>query len=432
MLFKPQTLHEVYFGKTPSIQKIENQLDKFRSKYIGSYVFNMSVNSDKDLLLLNRMFEDQFGFGCFTLNIINQPQINAFTMPISHRFDVQGDHSKNLLVDKNSYKFNKVFDYACLVCIYSGVIFNDNFTTPEVMAIILHEIGHNFYASIRKKNGGLANLYSALYAVQIFLDALRGQLDVDIFTNTNSWRSSIDKMKRDLRENDNVLIALYDFAKQVQSIGNVIVGGAAQIIDVLTLGALNVILAIPSLFAQVINPFTYVVLPISYADERLADNFPTMYGYGPDLASSMRKFEGVEAASASAITKAVQKIPVVSHIYNTMQLCGTVIMTAMDPHPTGIARAKDQLDMLEYELKKTDLDPKMRKYIQADVETCKAEIEKYIDTSKGLSDSYFARHAYNKMLYSQTGCKAIKDRILKDRNKFSDFDDYFDELLNKK
>lgn len=35
--------------------------------------------------------------------------------------------------------------------VFSGIIFNDEFTTPEVMAIILHEIGHNFQAAISRK-----------------------------------------------------------------------------------------------------------------------------------------------------------------------------------------------------------------------------------------------------------------------------------------
>ena len=54
MLLK--VLNEVYFGKTPEMKKIENQLDKFRQKYMGC-IFSPKFNSDKDLLQFNRRQE---------------------------------------------------------------------------------------------------------------------------------------------------------------------------------------------------------------------------------------------------------------------------------------------------------------------------------------------------------------------------------------
>ena len=80
---KQQAVNEVYFGKTPELIAIENQLDIFRNKYMNRYVFNMSVNSDSDLLKFDRMMEDFFGFGCFTLHIHNQAACTAFTFTFS-------------------------------------------------------------------------------------------------------------------------------------------------------------------------------------------------------------------------------------------------------------------------------------------------------------------------------------------------------------
>lgn len=65
---KQQAVNEVYFGKTPELIAIENQLDIFRNKYIGKYI-DFKSNNDPDLLKFNRMIEDFFGFGCFNLYI---------------------------------------------------------------------------------------------------------------------------------------------------------------------------------------------------------------------------------------------------------------------------------------------------------------------------------------------------------------------------
>ena len=104
-------LTEVYIGKTKELLLAETQLDIFRKKYMSKYVFNTRVNSDKDLLKFDRMMEDIFGFGCFTLHIHNQPSVSAFTMPIDFRCDYKNP-TDNIIADKNGFKFKKEYSYA--------------------------------------------------------------------------------------------------------------------------------------------------------------------------------------------------------------------------------------------------------------------------------------------------------------------------------
>ena len=72
-------LNEAYFGKTKELLAAEQQLDKFRNKYMGKYVLNTRINSDADLLEFDRIMEQIFGFGCFTIHIHNEASCNAFT-----------------------------------------------------------------------------------------------------------------------------------------------------------------------------------------------------------------------------------------------------------------------------------------------------------------------------------------------------------------
>ena len=151
-------LSEVYFGKTPSIIAIENQLKKFRIKYMGTK--NKPSNKDPELLALNRLVEDQFGFGCFSLMVTYNPLPAASTVPIDYSFNAAKKRS-SYMVDTKTYKFKKELDYTCIITMTTGLIFNSYFTDEEVMACLLHELGMNFYICFEQFNGILSNLYNA-------------------------------------------------------------------------------------------------------------------------------------------------------------------------------------------------------------------------------------------------------------------------------
>lgn len=150
-------LNEVYFGKTDSIIMIQDQLSRFRAKYIGT---NNKPNNDPDLIKLNRLVEDSFGFGCFSLMVVYNPFPMATTIPVDYSFDATKKRN-NYIVDQSSYRFKKEFDYTCIITMSNTLIFNDLFTDDEVMACLLHELGMNFYSCMHDFNGILSNLYNA-------------------------------------------------------------------------------------------------------------------------------------------------------------------------------------------------------------------------------------------------------------------------------
>ena len=88
-MFFTQFLNEVYFGKTPEMQRIEKQIGVTRTAINeGRNVARISMNNDPELLKLNDMIADTFGFGIFSLELIDEPTLNAATVPISIRFDI--------------------------------------------------------------------------------------------------------------------------------------------------------------------------------------------------------------------------------------------------------------------------------------------------------------------------------------------------------
>ena len=427
MVFNIEPINEVYFGKTPELLAIEKQLDKFRNKYMGSYVLNTGVNSDPELLKFDRMMEDFFGLGCFTLKIINEPIVNGFTMPISYRVDTFMNKKSNVsIVDKKGYKFNKELQYSMIICAYSGVIFNDNFTTEEVMALIMHEVGHNFAASINDKHGCMVDIFMITGTI---IDLCTNNF-LDLIMSTNSYRITVDIIEKQLRKNNSIFVKLYDFIKDVKSLINTGIYGITELINVISLGTMYALSNVLATFNNLVrNPLSMVFLPMSYSDEKIADNFPTIYGYGNATITLQEKLNSEGAESASFIMKRVNKIPFLSTLIHTVELPSFILLTALDPHPAGIVRAKDQLELLKKEIKKEDLDPKMKKCILADIKTCEESLKGLTDTTKGFKDPYLAKRAYYKLLASTNG--ELKDWLLDDKNRHSGFDTTFDRIRNR-
>ena len=77
--------------------------------------------------------------------------------------------------------------------------------------------------------------------------------------------------------------------------------------------------------------------------------------------------------------------------------------------------------MLKRELSKSDLDPKMKKVIQSDIEACQKQIQILTDINKSLDNKDILRNIWHNILYRNFGCKTIKD-LADDKKKFDRYD----------
>jgi hypothetical protein len=434
-------IDEVYFGKSPELIAMENQLDIFREKYMGRYVLNMSVNSDPDLLKFDRMMEDFFGFGCFTIHIHNQAICNAFTLPVDYRFDVNSND--DLIANKKTFKFKKEKDYSIILGIYSGLIFNSGFTTEEIMACILHEVGHNFNASINRSNGVLVDNYKSLMYVSYMVLILMGQFNLGFIQNNNSYRVIVDKTGKELRKNKKLCVWFYDLIKQMQAITIAVKNIEFDIIRVLTLGLVTpLILILNGCIGLLRNlkdgPINILInilikcfmLKARYTDEESADNLATMYGYGPATISLQHKFQSKEVDQSSVIMNAANNIPVIGALIHLVELPCYIVVGALDEHPEGLVRCKDQIELLKREVNKNDIDPKMKKVILSDIKECEKQIARLTEVTSVIEDPYAARKAYNRLLDTFSGGK-FKKTVFGGSDKFDQYDLAYNRASSK-
>lgn len=154
-------LNEMYFGKLPGLLKIEDYFAKIQQKYKKS---NMMVNlsayrtliKDPILMKIANELKDMFGFKEVAVTFARDDTFNAYTIPFvsepngdAYTLDekrVSLNHIIGSVIITNSgFRFNpKKFPVNLFVCINLGCLFKSELTIPELMAVLLHEIGHNF------------------------------------------------------------------------------------------------------------------------------------------------------------------------------------------------------------------------------------------------------------------------------------------------
>lgn len=419
-----EQLLEVYFGDS-GLQRIERKLGQFRYKYFDNRIFNTlnyGVNTDPDLLEINRLLEKEFGFGCCSLNILMAPVAQAFTFSLSSRFDVLSLDLKNhIKATRTGFKYDRDLDYALVVYISSYVIFNPEYTDREVLAIILHEIGHNFQCSLNGVSGIFNNIATIFRTIFHPVSAL-------LYSNRSL--SSYSKAINEAKENKSFLIAL-DWCTNMLLAIPMTIQKTISDINILT-QPLKVVLSIPFMMLKRV---WYIVddvipLPFKYRDEKIADNFATMYGYGPDLVTGLEKLE----RDTGPVIGTAKKIPGIGLFYSTIELFLYEMMSIVSTHPSNYTRYRDQVKLLKKEIEKDDIDPKMKARVVKDINRIESEIAEFSKIRNSVADPLLFTKAYYKVMYDLSEkVPSLKDLLMDiDPDKrFAEYDDIYKAAVRR-
>jgi hypothetical protein len=407
-------INEVYFGETPGIQKIQKQLSIFRSRHLYND-FDIGINGDPELHKLNRLFEEEFGFEVFDLQVVKEYVYNAFTMPIGYKLD-SGSTSSNLISKRDGFKYDKKAGYACIIGVYAGIMNNPTFTDREVLATILHEVGHNFSGAVNKGIGVMYNLHKILLGLIILIllfcttiSPLMGLLGIMVGLMNLNWFTKFDieftkrlsqqypKLAFCLAFMDSIMAKIKDIQGELNFINRVMMTPTI-------IGAYGPILInsfISDLQQSTRNPLFILKKMFGYGDEQFADDFANIYGYGADLNSGLSKM--TFSGGGIQLHDAMNTIPVISQLFNLMWLPIELVLCLFDEHPVAPARIKNNLNTLEAELKKGNLDPKMRKRIENDIKEINKVYEKFYENLDKINEPYLYKKMYFGWLYKRVG-----------------------------
>lgn len=413
-------LTEAYFGKTETLLEIEKKIGEIRKNCLNKYA---DINRSKEVLELNRLFEKQFGMEIFSLHIEKNDTINAYTIPVATKFDVafNVNLAKSIVATQETgYRF-KPGNNLCIICnIYMGLIKHPEFTDAEILAVILHELGHNFADGIYKRIGD-ANKQMTVYRKQLVIISIIYRalftFGISLLTDIPAYRDNINKVNKKKE------------SKTKQRKGRGIVSGIkAQCSD----------------FVSFVNELVYRITPgnaenverakqnadskgvpdkvkksAGRMNEVVADKFAGIYGYGPEQASALVKMHKIPSKAEVYINDVLGgKYKSNSDKYN--DACKDIYK--YDEHPNVIQRINEEIKTLQYELEKSDLDPKLIEAMKKQLKELEDIKNQAMKVVKSAQEDEKNRAIFYKYINDKDP-NAVDDEIEKEIN------DAFDDFL---
>ena len=388
------SLNEVYIGKQ-AVASLQNQFSIVRARFKGR-PYNPQFGQDKEVLKFNRMMEKQFGYNEYSLTFNASQSINAYAIPMEYYFS---DEEKRRLVQmlktsRNGFKFDTSKDgyMTAIICFNMGTINADFMTDEELFAILLHEVGHTFYQAVTSGKESYVN------KAMMLCNSLK-QLNKMILNRISSGKYvSNEEIVKDVENNfknaakvilNNFIVKPFNLAKSF----------------------------INNLFKKEAVEDNFSKKMIRYTDEKFADTFAAIYGYGPDLHSGLQKIYN-EAFKQYPQTRNSLFIIIKAYDLYLGDLFA-FMMGVQDEHPNDLARMKVAADYLKKEISREGIDPKMKTRMIAQLDELNKIIDDYINFPKDQDNIRIIRTYYT-LLHKKFG----GDR----REKIADNDALFDYI----
>ena len=341
---------EGYHGQTQNIKKAQLSLDKIYRKILSGDKF------DKENKELEKYLSSEFNTKDINITWITDGGLNAYTTKTTSYIAnmVEGkmaDKNANIPfitstatlnkeLAKGTKKSNVNIFSSVFIFINTGLISVLDFSSREMMGVILHEIGHQInltpYKSIEEVWDGISTM-----GVSLVIAPVAGNFFSRLMNTVHETiQSTFPKLTYIWHE-----------------IGTVINNYSPTDIS----------------FIRVIKNIPWLIrrLPISflnYGEERMADAIVADYGYAPELVSSHHKFETMYEKD---INKFINKIPVLNAIYSANMLLLSTVLTVVDEHPNSQTRMTQAIKRLERDLKNNVLPPQLKKELQKDLNRAK-------------------------------------------------------------
>lgn len=390
-----QAYNEVYFGDKPIIP-LQKAFSEFRKNWIGK-PYSIKINYDNNLLKFNRLVEEQFGYYRFALTIDPDMSLNAYMLNVQLYSNTSPkDFGKDLVVKSGmGFRYAKDSGVTAMATVLYGLLQSDKYSDRELIAILLHEIGHSFTYAVLNQDGSLLN------RARFFINRIMSNMIKKNITEERDF--SEEKIKKDIDEQSGILDKLWGFASKVKSINPI------------------------KIFSAVTNPnMKGNKRYLGYTDEKFADTFASMYGYSTELNGALQRMTQ-DAYDKYLPKRTPSTIEIVYEIIN--RNIDDIILTELnlkDEHPEGLTRIKVQIEYLERELAKQGIDPKLKLELQAQLNYQRQLIDEYINYSADV-DGAKALRTYYTLMYNKYG----GDRREKKTNNeaiFKTIDDVYDKL----
>ena len=394
-----EVLQEVYFGKE-AVAPIQKQITVVRDKLAMKPV-TTTTNLDPEIIKLNRIVESIFGFNSFQFYIQPTHVPNAYAIPVD-TFFTDADKMKiisSLTANPEGFRYNANTmgpSISLIIAVNIGLLENPEFTDEEIVATMLHEIGHGFFEAVTDSDGE--------YTIAKKLVA--------------SLMYTVGCAKQNIKNGKRVTAELID--KELSRISGYIGNLKRNIINVVGKAKKKV-------FGESMS-MNMNKKRLSYTNEKFADTFAAMFGYGEECHSvdiKIYKYIYDNALGVKTYPKIVETIKMYKLYIKDLV---AYAFNVQDEHPAELARIKTSIDYIKRELSKEGLDPKIKNQLIDQLNKLNKLIEEYKNFPKD-QDSMRILRLYHVKLYEKFG----GDRREKDTDNealFDTIDNRYRELMN--
>ena len=295
------------------------------------------------------------------------------------------------------YNANKMgVNISLIIAVNMGIIEDSTYTDEEIIAVILHEIGHGFFEAVVDPDGE--------YTVAKKLVA--------------SLSYALGCAKMHVKYGKHVTMDMVD--RELSRISGYI-GNLRKNIIRLTSKAKK------KAFGESMS-MNMTKNRIEYTDEKFADTFAAIFGYSEELHSVLIKM-AEQSYNAVFGVRTYSKIGEILRMYK-MYIKDLIEYSndKQDEHPAKLARIKTSIDYIKRELSKEGLDPKIKSQLIDQLNRLNKLIEDYKNFPKD-QDSMRILRLYHVKLYEKFG----GDRREKDTDNdslFAAIDDRYKDLMN--
>lgn len=418
MIFNNEIVMEKYLGKTKEFTEIEKQfailipkIHKLFPPMFKSLILNgtpQSSNSNsvtkitesKENKKIEELFRKKFDLKKFSIVWYNSGKPNAFTTPGAFLFISKNKNSEG------QYKNPKKSIY---VMIDVKLLTYFDFTPDEMVAIILHEIGHNFYSSVYHTCDFLLSSYEMLISLQYHLKYDNPKLSKSVNNLIKIIKTtSVGASLLDVIGNLGWASAGISIGEKIKDslgfIGTIIRDYNEYMMNIMgflfPLNIYNAIMMIRLNPIQIVKSFFRSSL--GYSSERFADNFVADHGYGVSMGTSLTKMDHPKYVLSKV---AFDSSPIGASIIGLVTVPAKVITILTDPHPSTDKRIYQQLDRMKEDFKDKSLTPEFKKELSSQINyyenICKNyEADKDKKTKDGLIFAWLTRLIMEKIVGS--------------------------------
>ena len=398
-------MNEAFIGKTETLLEIERELNSLRSQKLDVYT---NISQHPNIININRLFEKQFGMYLFALKVDNSKIHNAYTMVIANNFDIAYYSDLPSMVTgtlKEGFRWKEGNDLCIIVNISLGILMDQNISDSEIFAIILHEIGHNFadalYGEINFANK--ENMIALEKALSSYASIIGFLLALPLYIKAKKMLKEYNNSTRIKREKN---------PKKTSKIKGIIQGLGSKWNDYASYKAeLRARKRGGKIYRDYKREAGAAAKErarngLDRQNEVIADKFAGIYGYAVEISSGLTKLTYHKSEAAKKLEAAGGRLAAASRDYEdaVKDICD------YDCHPNLVQRINEEIKLLERELQKEDIDPRLKLIMIDQLEQLKSIIAKITKTSKMMSKDENAKNAYHD--YVNKNCPdAVNDEI---------------------